>query len=146
MLCLHFSTPGILPQWLTLFRNAPQFFLSNHRVSCLKNKVILKLFFHFCSPKADDLGFERDAAEDLWKVNNRDEDEGSWKQQIAGQEKPLTCWNSAGTGVDDCIIGSCRGETGIFRWNKNGGERSPQQTPNKRRLWGQSGGLGSSRL
>lgn len=55
-----------------------------------KNKVILKLFFHFCSPKADDLGFERDAAEDLWKVN-RDKDEGSRKQQTAGQEKPVTC-------------------------------------------------------
>lgn len=49
-------------------------------------------------------------------------------QQIAGQEKPPTSWSSAGAGVDDCIIGSCRGETGIFRWNKNEDERSTQQT------------------
>lgn len=144
MLCLHFSSPGILLQWLTLFHKAPRFSCQTASFHVLK-KGDFEVIFHFCSPKADDLGFERDAAEDLWEVNNRDEDEGSRKQQTTGQEKPLTCRNSAGTGVDDCIIGSCRGETGIFRWNKNGDERSTQQTPNEQRLRGQSG-LGSSRL
>lgn len=76
MLRLHLQTPAIFPQWSTLFCKAPQFSLSNHGRFMFKNEVILKLFFQFCSPRAYDLGFERDAAEDLCKVNNRDKHEG----------------------------------------------------------------------
>lgn len=55
-----------------------------------KNKVILKLFFQFCSPRAYDLGFERDAAEDLWKVNNRDEHEGVANNRERDMKKETT--------------------------------------------------------
>lgn len=123
MLCLHLWTPGIFPQWLTLFSNAPQFFLSNHVVSCLKTRWFWSYFPVLFAPSWRPWLWTGCSGGSLESKQER----LTWrsrKQQRAGHEKPLTCWNSVGTGVDNCLIGSCRGETGIFAWNKDAGERS----------------------